>query len=53
MIIFFITNATVAASGSAAAFTYLLVGGITFFLPSVIATAQLGTMFPHEGSLYN
>jgi amino acid transporter len=53
MIIFFITNATVAASGGAAAFTYLLIGGITFFLPSVIATAQLGTMFPHEGSLYN
>jgi amino acid transporter len=53
MIIFFITNATVAASGGAAAFTYLLIGGITYFLPSVIATAQLGIMFPYEGSLYN
>ncbi|GHO99810.1 hypothetical protein KSF_098580 [Reticulibacter mediterranei] len=53
LIIFFITNATVAASGGPAAFTYLLVGGITFFIPSVIATAQLGVMFPYEGSLYN
>jgi len=53
MIIFFITNATVAASGGAAAFTYLLLGGITFFIPSVIATAQLATIFPYEGSLYN
>lgn len=53
LIVFFVTNATTAAAGGAAAFTYLLLGGITFFIPSVIATAQLGTMFPHEGSLYN
>lgn len=53
MIIFYMTNATVAASAGAAAFTYLAVGGITFFIPCVIATAQLGVMFPHDGSLYN
>ena len=53
MIIFFITNATTAAAGGAAAFTYLILGGITFFIPCVIATAQLGVMFPHDGSLYN
>ncbi len=53
MIIFFITNATLAVSGGAAAFTYLLIGSITFFLPAVIATAQLGVLFPNEGSLYN
>ncbi len=53
LIVFFITNAPTAAAGGPAAFTYLLLGGITFFIPSVIATAQLGTMFPHEGSLYN
>lgn len=51
--IFFIVNAATAASGSAAAFTYLILGGITFFLPCVIATAQLGVMYPREGSLYN
>src|SRR5260370_41249089 len=53
MIIFYITNSTVAASGGAAAFTFLALGGIAFFIPCVIATAQLGVMFPHEGSLYN
>ncbi len=51
--IFFIVNAATAASGGAAAFTYLLLGGITFFIPCAVATAQLGYMFPHKGSLYN
>lgn len=53
LIIFYITNATTAVSGGAAAFTYLILAGITFFIPCVIATAQLGVMFPNEGSLYN
>lgn len=53
MIIFFITNTTTAVAGGAAAFTYWIIGGVTFFIPCVIATAQLGMMFPHEGSLYN
>ncbi len=53
MIIFFITNVPTAASGGPSAFTFLLLGGITFFIPTVIATAQLATMFPHEVSLYH
>src|SRR5713101_8716277 len=53
MIIFYATNAATAVAGGAAAFTYLLIGGVTFFIPCVIATAQLGVMFPNEGSLYN
>jgi amino acid transporter len=53
IIIFFITNATTAVAGGAAAFTYWIIGAATFFIPCVIATAQLGAMFPHEGSLYN
>jgi glutamate:GABA antiporter len=53
LIIFFITNATTAVVGGAAAFTYLIIGALTFFIPCAIATAQLGHMFPHEGSLYN
>lgn len=53
LIIFFSTNAATAAGGGAAAFTYLGIGAIAFFIPCVIATAQLGVMFPHEGSLYN
>src|SRR5947209_10374543 len=53
MIIFFITNATTAVAGGAAAFTYWLIAGVTFFIPCVLATAQLGVMFSYEGSLYN
>src|SRR6266851_9514836 len=53
IIIFFITNATTAAAGGAAAFTFWILGAVTFFIPCVIATAQLGVMFPHDGSLYN
>jgi len=51
--IFYITNAFTAAVYGPTAYIYWAVGGITFFLPSVIATAQLGVMFPHEGSIYN
>jgi len=51
--IFFIVNAVTAASGGASAFTFLILGGIAFFIPCAIATAQLGVMHPHEGSLYN
>src|SRR5579863_6750918 len=53
LIVFFITNSNTAVSGGAAAFTYLAIGAVTFFIPSVIAAAQLGSMFPFEGSLYN
>jgi len=53
LIIFFITNVTSAIQGGAGTFIFWIVGGITFFIPCVIATAQLGHMFPHEGSLYN
>jgi len=53
LIIFFITNVPSAIQAGAGTFTYWIIGGITFFIPCVIATAQLGHMFPHEGSLYN
>src|SRR5579859_3043560 len=32
MIIFFITNTTTAVAGGAAAFTYWIIGGVTFFI---------------------
>lgn len=53
LLIFFITNSASAIEGGAGTFTFWIVGGLTFFIPCVIATAQLGHMFPHEGSLYN
>lgn len=51
--IFFIVNAVTVASGGAAAFTYLALGAVAFFIPCAIVTAQLGVLHPHEGSLYN
>lgn len=53
LIIFFITNVPSAIGAGIGTFTFWIVGGITFFIPCVIATGQLGHMFPHEGSLYN
>jgi amino acid transporter len=53
MAVFFINNPVGTTGAGAVAFIYWILGALTFFLPCVIATAQLGTMFPHEGSLYN
>lgn len=53
MVIFFISNTPTFVGAGPAGFTYLALGAVTFFLPCVIATAQLGAMLPHEGSLYN
>jgi len=53
LIIFFITNVPSAIQAGAGTFTFWIIGAITFFLPCVIVTAQLGHLFPHEGSLYN
>src|SRR5258708_36316179 len=52
LIIFFITNTASAIQAGAGTFTFWIVGAVTFFIPCAIATAQLGHMFPHEGSLY-
>lgn len=53
MVIFFISNTPTFVGAGPAGFTYLALGAVLFFLPCVIATAQLGVMLPHEGSLYN
>ena len=52
--IFFIGNAApTAAFGGVVSLTYLALGAVTFYLPCVFAAAQLGVLFPHEGSVYN
>lgn len=53
MVIFFISNTPTFVGAGPAGFTYLALGAVFFFLPCVIATAQLSVMLPHEGSLYN
>ncbi|GCE20258.1 APC family permease [Dictyobacter kobayashii] len=45
--------ASTVAAGGPAAITYLVLVGLTFFVPCLIATAQLGHVYPHEGALYN
>jgi amino acid transporter len=47
------TSTTAAVAGGSATLLYILLAGLTFFLPCLIVTAQLGSMFPHEGALYN
>jgi amino acid transporter len=51
--IYFIGNAAGTASFGVVALSYLALGAVTFFLPCAIAAAQLGAIFPYEGSLYN
>lgn len=53
IILFFITNVPTAVAGGAAGLSLWIIGGIAFFVPCALATAQLGLMYPHEGSLYN
>ena len=52
MVIFFIGNAGPTASGGVVSLTYLLLGALTFFIPCVVANAQLGVLLPREGSIY-
>src|SRR5689334_6526782 len=51
--IYLSTCATTVAVAGPAAITYLLLAGLAFFVPCLIATAQLGNMYPFEGALYN
>jgi amino acid transporter len=51
--LFLINNSVLTATGGVVGLVYLLLGAITFLIPCVIAVAQLGMMFPYEGSLYN
>jgi glutamate:GABA antiporter len=53
VILFFITNDSTAVAGGPAGLTLWVIGGLFFFIPCSIATAQLGVLFTHEGSLYS
>src|SRR5437763_6979951 len=52
-IVLFISNSAVMAGGAGpSAYTYWILGFITFLIPGAIVTGQLGLMFPGEGSIY-
>src|SRR3954447_25889593 len=51
-IVLFIVNASAIQQAHQAAFTYWILGFLVFLIPGALVTAQLGLMFPQEGSLY-
>jgi amino acid transporter len=51
-IVLFIVQASVLQPAGPSAYVYWLLGFLLFLIPGAIVTAQLGQMFPQEGSLY-
>jgi glutamate:GABA antiporter len=51
-IVLFIVQASVIQPAGPTAFTYWILGFFLFLTPGALITAQLGQMFPQEGSLY-
>src|ERR1041385_2175236 len=51
-IVLFIVNASGIQQTHQAASTYWILGFVLFLIPGALITAQLGQMFPQEGSLY-
>jgi amino acid transporter len=51
-IVLFIVNASAIQRAGPAAFTFWILGFLAFLIPGAFVTAQLGLMFPQEGSLY-
>src|SRR5437868_13397073 len=51
-IVLFIVNASAIQRAGPSAFTYWILGFLLFLIPGALVTAQLGLMFPQEGSLY-
>src|SRR3954467_5055453 len=51
-IVLFIVNASAIQQAHQAAYTYWILGFVAFLIPGALGTAQLGQMFPQEGSLY-
>jgi amino acid transporter len=51
-IVLFIVQASVIQPAGPSAYVYWLLGFLLFLIPGAIVTAQLGQMFPQEGSLY-
>lgn len=51
-IVLFVVNASAIQQAHQAAYTYWILGFLLFLIPGALVTAQLGQMFPQEGSLY-
>src|SRR5437868_14482091 len=51
-IVLFAVQGSVVQPAGASAFVYWILGFLTFLIPGVIVTGQLGLMFPGEGMIY-
>jgi glutamate:GABA antiporter len=51
-LVLFIPNASTVQFAGPATFVFWILGFLTFLIPGAFVTAQLGRMFPEEGSLY-
>ena len=51
-LVLFIPNASTVQFAGPATFVFWILGFMTFLIPGAFVTAQLGRMFPEEGSLY-
>src|SRR3954471_6183157 len=51
-VVLFIVQASAVQPAGPAAFSYWILGFVLFLIPGALITAQLGLMFPQEGSLY-
>ena len=51
--VFWVTNVTPVVAGGTASFTYWLLAGVLFFIPCSVVMAQLVTLYPYAGSIYN
>jgi glutamate:GABA antiporter len=51
-IVLFIVQSSVIQPAGPSAFVYWILGFLLFLIPGALVTAQLGLMFPQEGSLY-
>jgi len=51
-LVLFVTNSSSVQFAGPSIFVYWVLGFLTFLIPGALVTAQLGRMFPEEGSLY-
>jgi amino acid transporter len=51
-VVLFVVQASVIQPAGPSAFVYWILGFLLFLIPGALVTAQLGQMFPQEGSLY-
>jgi glutamate:GABA antiporter len=51
-LVLFISNSSTVQFAGSASYVFWVLGFLTFLIPGAFVTAQLGRMFPEEGSLY-